>query len=89
MGDKPKCPKPDHGLPNYARSYLDEAWMDRVGPLGVLRNGPPMRRALRLYEDSLVFAARQQGASWADVGDALDITRQVAHRRFSHLERNR
>jgi hypothetical protein len=34
-----------------------------------------------------VVADRLRGASWSDVGDALDITKQSAHERFAHAER--
>jgi hypothetical protein len=30
-----------------------------------------------------VTAARAAGATWADIGDALGITRQAAHKRFA------
>ena len=38
--------------------------------------------ALRLFEIQLVRHAREQGSTWADIGQALDITRQAAHARF-------
>ncbi len=40
-------------------------------------------RALRLA----VAAERLQGASWAQSGDALGVTRQSAHERYAPFER--
>jgi hypothetical protein len=49
--------------------------------------------AHRIYSDTrsllaaAVVADRLRGASWAEVGDALGITRQSAHERFGDAER--
>ena len=34
--------------------------------------------------DAAVARALHWGASWADIGTALDITRQAAHRHYRH-----
>ena len=34
--------------------------------------------------DAAVARALHWGASWADIGDALGITRQAAHRHYRH-----
>lgn len=42
-------------------------------------------RALKNYEHGLRLAvqiARERGASWAEIGDVLGVTRQSAHERF-------
>lgn len=42
--------------------------------------------ALRLLADQLerqaVFSAREAGWSWAQIGDALGVSRQAIHKRF-------
>lgn len=35
--------------------------------------------------ETTVARALHWGASWAQIGDALGVTRQSAHRRFRHL----
>lgn len=35
--------------------------------------------------DDTVARALHWGASWTQIGDALDVTRQSAHRRFRHI----
>lgn len=46
------------------------------------------RWVMRTAEDDMHAAireARQEGASWAAIGDAIDMTRQAAHERFRDL----
>lgn len=52
----------------------------------MLRAGPPTRDAIREYEDACVIAARKQGATWGEIGRALNMARQNVQRRFAHLE---
>lgn len=43
---------------------------------------------VRLYERNLytgVQIAREQGASWADIGEVLGVTRQAAQERFNDV----
>lgn len=87
MADEPPCPRPDDLLRSCAKSYLDDEWIAQSGPLAVLRTSYPMRESLRQYEQRLITAAREQGASWDDIGKSLHITRQTAHKRFAHLDR--
>lgn len=77
---------PDPGpLADYACSYVDPDYLDRTDPLTMLRLAEAMRVALRAYDERCVFAARMAGATWQEVGDALGMPRQNAHRRYSHL----
>jgi hypothetical protein len=48
-----------------------------------------MREALREYEDRCVRAARDAGATWAEIGEATGMARQNAERRFRHVEQER
>ena len=43
-------------------------------------------RAQALLESSVV-AAREAGATWAQVGQATGMTRQAAHERWGHIPR--
>jgi hypothetical protein len=56
------------------------------GPL-TLEAGLRATAALRLGVDDLqaelVTTARGEGASWASIGEALGVTTQAAHQRFS------
>lgn len=55
----------------------------------VLENLPRIARASALVEESLtgwVRRARELGATWARIGDALGMTRQSAWARFSGEE---
>ena len=38
--------------------------------------------------DDAVARALHWGASWADIGEVLDVTRQSAHRRYRHIRWN-
>lgn len=42
-----------------------------------------LRAGLVRLEGELVFRAREEGCWWSDVGAALGITRQAAHRRHA------
>ena len=50
-------------------------------PLRGLREVAELRKALHRVERELVLAARENSSSWAEIGDALEISRQSAYRR--------
>ncbi len=50
-------------------------------PLQGLREVAELRKTLHRVERELVLAARQNQSSWAEIGDALEISRQSAYRR--------
>lgn len=68
---------------------LDPHWLltdplrIKVDPLGALQAARQLRTNLAAEEATAVQIARQAGHSWAKVGDALGISRQAAHERFS------
>jgi hypothetical protein len=56
------------------------------GPLTLeagLRATAAMRRGVDELQSELVSTARGEGASWASIGEALGVTTQAAHQRFS------
>jgi hypothetical protein len=77
---------PPEPFASYAASYADADWRERVGPLGILALGELLRSALRVYERQLVIEARREGATWEQIGAALNTQKQNAHRRFRHVE---
>jgi hypothetical protein len=86
MAMDPDARAPDpHMVANYSESYTDADYLARTDPLTMLRVNNNMRVALRAYDESCVHAARQAGATWAEVGDALGMARQNAQRKYSHL----
>ena len=84
----PSAEKTDPGaaLTSYLNSLTDEGYRERVGPLGMLRLIAPLRDAVQSYEGTLVREARGDGASWEEVGHALGVPKQTAHRRWGHSE---
>jgi len=55
------------------------------GPLTLeagLRASALVRRGLDALQTELVDTARNEGASWAAIGEALGVTTQAAHQRF-------
>ena len=56
------------------------------GPLTLeagLRATAALRRSVEELQSELVTTARNEGASWASIGEALGVTTQAAHQRFS------
>jgi DNA-directed RNA polymerase specialized sigma24 family protein len=46
-----------------------------------------LRQFADRYEERAVTLALRQGWSWAQIAEALGVTKQAAHRRLSHLSR--
>jgi len=74
--------EPDPALTSYLNSWCDASYREMVGAMGMLRLIEPTRAALRAYEERLVHEARAEGHSWAEIGAALGIPKQTAHRKF-------
>lgn len=51
-----------------------------------LRNFLEVQQVWDAYEEVIIRRARNQGYTWQEIGDALGITRQAAHARFSKVE---
>lgn len=56
---------------------------ERVTALEALTCVRLLMEALRVQRYGLVYNARRDGDSWADVGQALDVTRQSAHEMYA------
>jgi hypothetical protein len=58
------------------------------GPLTLeagLRASAAVRRGVDALQADLVASAREEGASWAAIGEALGVTTQAAHQRFKDV----
>ena len=58
-------------------------------PMGALRALTELREELAAMERLHVENARQKGASWEDIAEALGITRQAVQQRFAGASRAR
>lgn len=54
--------------------------------LEAVRRAAEDRRAAELNLDHAVAAARKVGSSWAEIGDAVGISRQSAHERWRRID---
>jgi len=70
-------------LANTLRPILDGGYRLSLGTLGVLGLLPALRRFADEYERELVIDARRAGHSWDEIGAALGVPRQTAHRRHA------
>src|SRR5438105_3864864 len=58
---------------------------DDPDPMEILRLAGMFQRYFFKVQDHAVKAARVQGHSWEEIGDAIGVTRQAAWQRFSPL----
>ena len=74
---------PSVTLVSSIRPILDGGYRMSLGTLGVLGLLGPLRKFADDYERELVIDARREGASWDEIGAALGVPRQTAHRRHA------
>ena len=63
---------------------MDRTERLRTDALTATVHAASAKQAAQHTLDTAVARALHWGASWADIGDALSITRQAAHRRYRH-----
>lgn len=73
-------------LARYATGQPDEGEA-RVTALEALAAAHHLATAARAVYGPLVAAAQAEGASWADIGAALGISRQAAHTTYRHAKK--
>lgn len=55
-----------------------EVELESEDPLGQLRGLRAATRQLDVWQREIIARARQHGASWSDIGEAIGVTKQAA-----------
>lgn len=72
--------------PGWVEDEGHREWQAHIAPfeaLDVVRDATSAVRDAQRRLDTAVNAARAAGASWLDIGNAADMSRQAAHQRWS------
>ena len=66
------------------RDWIEMTYIARTAdsPLAVMKAMSRMKELLDAYLEAAVGEARERGASWSDVGEALGRTRQSVHKQY-------
>jgi hypothetical protein len=64
-----------------AQQNLEAALLD-PDPMTAIRACRALQELIAAEVDARAFDARQQGATWTDIGSALGMTKQAAQQRF-------
>jgi hypothetical protein len=67
------------------KAYLEGLGVALEGPIDALQTLVETRRTLDRVESLLVEQARSNRSSWAEIGDALGVSRQAAYSRHRPL----
>lgn len=82
--------EPEGGpAPDGVEESCNTEWLDHVRPhvgIPAVRQAVEDRRAADARLDYAVAAARACGSSWAEIGDAVGMSRQSAHERWRRIE---
>jgi hypothetical protein len=71
-------------IPLLSRSMLRKAECWEEFPLVALTAQRGMRECLAELEAKAVKSARDKGAPWTDIADALGVSRQAVQQRYGH-----
>jgi hypothetical protein len=78
-----------HGVPTRLDAERDDEQMrvkielGSADPLGQLRGLRAADRQLEVWQREAIARARQQGASWSQIGEALGVTKQAAWKLYN------
>jgi pyrroloquinoline quinone (PQQ) biosynthesis protein C len=66
------------------RDWIEMTYIARTAdsPLAALKAMSRMQDLLDAYLEAAVAEARERGASWGDVGEALGRSRQAVHKQY-------
>jgi hypothetical protein len=66
------------------REWIEMTYIARTAdsPLAAMKAMSRMKELLDAYLEAAVGEARERGASWGDIGEALGRTRQSVHKQF-------
>ena len=70
------------------RAWIESTFVARTAenPITVMHALSRMRELLTAYERAAVHEARERGASWSEIGEALGRSRQSVQRSFGGEE---
>lgn len=66
------------------REWIEMTYIARTAdsPLAAMKAMSRMKALLDAYLEAAVAEARERGASWGDIGEALGRSRQSVHKQF-------
>ena len=66
------------------REWIEMTYIARTAdsPLAAMKAMSRMKELLDAYLEAAVWEARERGASWGDIGEAVGRTRQAVHKQY-------
>jgi hypothetical protein len=66
------------------REWIEMTYIARTAdsPLAAMKSMSRMKELLDAYLEAAVEEARERGASWSDIGEALGRSRQAVHKQY-------
>jgi hypothetical protein len=70
------------------RDWIEMTFIARTAdsPLAAMRAMSRMTQLLNAYIDAAVSEARERGASWADIAEALGRSKQAIHKQYGRSQ---
>ena len=81
-------PQRDDSVPRLSRALLRRAESWETFPLAALSAQCELQHSVAELERRAVMKARELGASWTDIADALGVSRQAVQQRYGHHNGN-